>query len=554
MSGKELTQFYQLIIDSLEGTISEQDYQDLVRKIKEDKEAAVSYVEFLSIYTNLTYSSAMEVSLSLPEEYFENDEDVNNFDAAAWKALLETEQTAPSVIVEKPLPEKPPAGPVKYQLPTRKINRLSLYTATLSAAALLAIIIFFQFSPVPVSQEVATLTGLVNVNWGNTPHSMAKGSRLKTNSGPIYLNAGVVGLSYDSGVEVTIEGPAVFKIVTPSEIQLDYGRLYSEVSSLGLGFTVQTFNTRIIDLGTEFGVQVFSDGATELHVFKGKTALVAGVASIKKQAVELNEGQARSVCADGSQVNAIGLKKGYFAEKIVAAENVIWRGENLSLASLVAGAEGFSEGNVGSGIDPATGEVHSKVTQAEYRTGNRQYHPVKSYHGIDGVFNPNGQMNIVSSAGHVFEFPVTEDHYWSDITTYPYAVELSTGNAVRIEINAPDTEMMTDLIFLHSNAGITFDLDEIRRQLPNLEITGLKSFCGVPPMREGLQASEFWVLLDGQRVFHAKHNAENKDTREINVPVTADQHFLTLAVTDGGDAITFDWCGFVNPELVLEKK
>jgi len=560
MNGKELTQFYHLIIASLEGTISGQDYQLLIRTIKNDKEAAVSYVEFLAIYTNLTYSSAMEVNLDLAEDYFETEGEVQNFDSAVWKELLETERTAPSVVVEKPV-EKPVAlpvlQPVECQLRTRKINKLSLYMAILASAALLAMVVFLRFAPVPVSEEVATVTGLANVEWGSTPHSIAKGSRLKTNTGPIYLNKGAVGLSYDSGVEVTIEGPAVFQVVTPSEIQLDYGRLYSEVSSYGLGFTVQTFNTRIIDLGTKFGVQVFPDGATELHVFKGKTALVAGVAALTKQAIDVNAGQARSICSDGSQVNAIVLKQGYFAEKILVAGNGVWRGQNLSLANLVAGGDGFTGGNIKTAIDPATGRIGANGVQAENRFGGHDYHPVDASRCIDGVFIPNGKTGAgqVSSRGHMFQFPATDGYYWSDITAYPYVMDLLTRDAAFLDVDGSGGEAASsNLIFIHSNAGITFDLQAIRKQMPGVRITGLKSRCGIGERRQGLQAAEFWVLLDGECVYHAENNADSKDDREINIDIPPDRQFLTLAVTDGGDQNSYDWCAFVNPELTFQKQ
>ena len=565
MNTKELVEFYELLISSLEGTISDRGYCSLMSRIQDDAEAASCYVEFLAIYTNLScpvvMGSGFEENAS--SQTFQVDDDLCSFDADVWQALLEVEQTAPSVIIEKPV-EKPLVQHVQYQLSPRKINKFSLCTAILASAALFVIIIFLQFFPVPTSQEVATLTDLVDVKWGTAPHSMEKGSRLKTNTGPIRLNGGVIGLSCDSGVEVTIEGPAEFEILTSSEIRLDEGRLYSVVSGYGLGFTVKTSNARIIDLGTEFGVQVFDDGATELHVFKGKTALVAGVSSVRKQAIDVNGGQARSVSSDNSHVTNIPLKNGYFAEKISPVGNLIWRGQNMSLASLVAGGDGFSEGQVGSGIDPATGEIHAEVIQAESRKGDHRYHRVDSYQGVDGVFIPNGQAsaNVVSSAGHVFKFPVAADDYWSDITAYPYVVEqlrddsgdINAEGSIRININDPRFEATPNagLIFLHSNAGITFDLNEIRKHLPNLEITGFKSLCGVEKTRQGMQASEFWVLLDGKRVFHTQNDAENKDTKEINIPITPNQRFLTLAVTDGWDTNSYDWCVFAKPELELE--
>lgn len=142
MSGKEQIRFYELIIDSLEGAISEQDYQLLMRKIREDRQAAACYVEFLSIYTNLCFCSPMDISLNAGE-CGDNDA-ATGFDSAVWKALLETERTAPSVVIEKPV-EEPPAPAVVYQPAPRQINRVSLYTAILTTAALLAILLFSIF-------------------------------------------------------------------------------------------------------------------------------------------------------------------------------------------------------------------------------------------------------------------------------------------------------------------------------------------------------------------------------------------------------------------------
>ncbi len=51
------------------------------------------------------------------------------------------------------------------------------------------------------------------------------------------------------------------------------GKLRATVPPQAVGFTIGSPNLDVVDLGTEFGLQVEAEGKTEVHVFKGKVEL-----------------------------------------------------------------------------------------------------------------------------------------------------------------------------------------------------------------------------------------------------------------------------------------
>jgi len=115
---------------------------------------------------------------------------------------------------------------------------------------------------------------------------------------------------------------------------------------------------------------------------------------------------------------------------------------------------------------------------------------------------------------------------------------------------------------MHANLGITFDLNAIRAQCPDIKVTRFVSKIGIADFEEqaGCNA-DFWVLVDG-KVRQSRRNLKQKNfLSDFSVELDPSARFLTLVTTDGGDidrkgayqrAYTCDWCVFVEPELVLE--
>ncbi len=116
---------------------------------------------------------------------------------------------------------------------------------------------------------------------------------------------------------------------------------------------------------------------------------------------------------------------------------------------------------------------------------------------------------------------------------------------------------------IHSDAGITFDLQAIRQSLPGFDLTYFKAFGG---LSEALDKAvdfpdvDFWVLVDGQ-IRYEKQALKLKDGEiSLKVEFRPQDRFLTLIVTDGSRPMEAprgyaewnnDFFYLVDPELSL---
>jgi ferric-dicitrate binding protein FerR (iron transport regulator) len=154
---------------------------------------------------------------------------------------------------------------------TRRMGRpaLGLTLGGLAAAAALigAAVVWSAVRPAGSADAVATLVHARDVAWGESTRPVAPGTRLAP--GAIRFDSGTVRLAFDRGATVDVEGPAEVDVVSGMRIRALRGRLTARVDGGAKGFTVETPNTRVVDQGTEFGVEVDSHGRTGVVVFEG---------------------------------------------------------------------------------------------------------------------------------------------------------------------------------------------------------------------------------------------------------------------------------------------
>lgn len=123
--------------------------------------------------------------------------------------------------------------------------------------------------PAIVEAEAAgysVISGQDDVIWGDLV-SRATGSLLPT--GDMKLTAGVVQLELFSGVSVVVEGPADFAVTSPMHMSVRFGKVRAHVPEPAHGFRVSTRDGDVVDLGTDFAVDVASAGS-EFHVLEGE--------------------------------------------------------------------------------------------------------------------------------------------------------------------------------------------------------------------------------------------------------------------------------------------
>jgi hypothetical protein len=117
------------------------------------------------------------------------------------------------------------------------------------------------------------------------------------------LNSGVIRLLFDSGVEVTLQGPARYELFTPDRTRLSSGLLTANVPPGAEGFRVDTPTAEITDLGTSFGVRLESDGSSHVSVFDGEVEVAEPDSGEKKL---LKEGEEILVTA-GRKLETVAI-------------------------------------------------------------------------------------------------------------------------------------------------------------------------------------------------------------------------------------------------------
>ena len=132
----------------------------------------------------------------------------------------------------------------------------------------------------------AMITRLINVAWESEQAPLRVGDVLSKQW--INLQRGIVQLEFSGGARLSLEGPARLRIDATDECFVEFGKLTVLAPPKAANFKVLSPSAEVLDLGTEFGLQVGRDGAMNLHVLDGEVALTAKgkFASNKKTLLE----------------------------------------------------------------------------------------------------------------------------------------------------------------------------------------------------------------------------------------------------------------------------
>ncbi|MEN1680844.1 MAG: lectin-like protein [Planctomycetota bacterium] len=186
---------------------------------------------------------------------------------------------------------------------------LMLFLAIAASVALFAAAVPFGSPSQPAADEtgdqrpayVATLTGATHAVWVGEGQAVNVGQRVET--GLLKISEGEAELVFDSGARVLIAGPATLKIETPLSLFLKRGRVAAHMPPSAIGFEIRTPMSKLVDMGTEFGVQVDDSGQTEVMVFRGQVDLHYGAESESGETASklaISDRQARMIKSPGT--------------------------------------------------------------------------------------------------------------------------------------------------------------------------------------------------------------------------------------------------------------
>jgi len=543
--------FTELFLLALQGEITPEQMKQFDLMLKTDPAKIRDYAELMEIYTELSSAGSIEV--------FNKTSDSREKHDTLLQLLASEENRSPAIDI--PVPEKPKEVIQKVQKEKIRysINRNSLATLCATAAAILLLLVFVYFVP-RTDYEVAVLSDSINAKWGHVDGEMERGVSIFNGRKDIELLEGCAQFQFDNHTLVTIEGPASFHIPGRDQVTLRYGKLYAVVPHQAIGFSVHTENAKIIDLGTEFGVQADIHGGTSVYVMQGKTKLVAGKKSLQ-EGVEVGRGIAKRISSGTSEISDIAFNDTIFIRNIDSENQIIWNGLlNLDLADMVQKGNGLGTGSSEERLN------YEKGFTTEIRWGHTSifetYLPIEDAPFIDGIFIPNGST-IISSRGDVFEgFPFTNGVYCADLIANPKpGAFVIDGQPRTIQFGGQEYSDLgkSCIVMQNSNHGITFDLDAIR-SCYNIKIERFESEVGLVDFDGKRCNANFYVLVDGQLRYSLPGYNQKGILNRVLVNLRDTDRFLTLATSENVDQADYmanstlheNWCVFAEPVLVLE--
>ncbi len=557
----------ELIVLSMEGHANAEQTRRLQQILLESAPARQYYYEVIASYIGLNSPEVLRELNGKPDT-------VRNY-ISLYDELANQEEQAPTVLLprkrkgwkwrKKPRRQEPEheiVETVQVPRPLIKRNYFAMKFFAACAAVFLALLVYVYYHPRPVERYVAHIDDVLHVQWSQG--SVLPGNRTSLSDRGFYsLLSGYVRMQFDSGAEAVIEGPSVFRCNSENSLFLEQGKVFVKVAPGQEGFVVRTPSAKITDLGTQFGVYVRPGGLVEVQMIEGKALVEYDNGAAGKEAVVLSAGKALSIDPGTHVSEAIDYDDYYFARTINSQASIVWRGQSLSLADIVGGGDGFGTGTINQSIDLISGKIDAD-THIMRVPGSGKYIQTPQVPYVDGVFVPDGGAGPVqiSSTGLVYEAcPDTDGQYSWDIHYGLYDVE-PPSKRKSFMLNDKEVLLASQPTFcLHANAGITFDLQQIRQSLHGVKTTSFTAFCGID--KEVLEhekrfgksrtKADITVLVDGVVVFEKKALDLSDDFIPVNIPFKEDARFLTLISTNSAsdDTSYLSWVLWANPTIHL---
>ena len=208
-------------------------------------------------------------------------------------------------------------APDSLPMPGKSTRKWKWVVSLLAMAALIALVVWMrpvkngndvvraQPSPsastdTPAAEDefVAQLTGSKECRWaaGSTPiqalAQLRQGQRVD-------LASGFAEITFDSGAQVVLEGPASLDVESAWSATLNRGKLRASLPPEAMGFSIKNPSVEVVDLGTEFTMFTDASGAaTDVLVLKGEVEAAASTAG-DQQAVVIREKELRHFTSTG---------------------------------------------------------------------------------------------------------------------------------------------------------------------------------------------------------------------------------------------------------------
>lgn len=299
----------ELIMAAIDGQATEEQFSQLNQLLEKDASLRKYYLEYVFVHVSIAedisclYDDESIARVSPKEDtiVFRDTVRKDLHDSAVRQAILEAEIRQLAQDSESKPAQAAPAHRFGRKELVRGLMRMAAMVLVAAAIILLDRQLYRQEKP----EVLARLTGVDSCRWLGALTPLTSGSNLT--AGPLELQQGLAELTFANGAKVILEAPARILLQKSNEIYLEHGKIAVVASGSAIGFAVNTDSSRVVDVGTEFGVAAAAGGETDVQVYQGEVALIPdwkkdSFKADEKLRVKLAKGQARRVHIDHSVV------------------------------------------------------------------------------------------------------------------------------------------------------------------------------------------------------------------------------------------------------------
>jgi len=129
----------------------------------------------------------------------------------------------------------------------------------------------------------------------------------------IRLTRGQLRLDFACGATVTMKSPAALQVISPKRTRAILGTLKAHAGVGAEGFTVETPRTTVVDLGTDFGINVTRHGSTDVAVFNGAIDLQSDGVKGLSSSQRLKAGEGVRVSSEGAASRIVSILDSQFS-------------------------------------------------------------------------------------------------------------------------------------------------------------------------------------------------------------------------------------------------
>jgi hypothetical protein len=271
-AGSTPDEFDRLLAALFDGDLSDDQWNDLCRRMTDEPDARRRYIQFVQLHGLLQTRYSLHQHPVLPDgaddaQTIQGDQARELQNLARQRAREDHAKTAAATPLSAP----------KLSALRPNEKRSSVAPSQYSAWRIAAVLLFVASAVMTLTSPtwlgwwhttpVATLADAVNAQWDEAQGRLDVGDHLPY--GPLFLKSGYASIRLDNGVKLVVQGPAHFSVDSLKLAHLDEGKLTADVPHTASGYSVKIPSGMVTDIGTTFGVTAFLNKESTVQVLRG---------------------------------------------------------------------------------------------------------------------------------------------------------------------------------------------------------------------------------------------------------------------------------------------